>query len=113
MKSILRLGVIFAAIAFFFSVTAVETNAQWNRNRNRSWGNQNRQYPNWQNRGNWRRSRISPQEYRRLSRQRSRLYRSRQRAYRDGYINGNERRRLYRQTQRYRQNVRRDRRDWN
>lgn len=111
MKSILRLGVIFAAIAFFFSITAVETNAQWSRNRNRSFGNQNRQYPNrqWQQR----RSRISPQEYRRLSRQRSRIYQSRQRAYRDGNINRNERRRIIRQTQRYRQNVRRDRRDRN
>lgn len=110
MKSILRLGLIVSAIAFFFSVSAIETNAQWNRNRNRSWDNYNRQYPNWQ----WqRRGRISPQEYRRLSRQRYRLNRSRQRAYRDGYISPNERRRLYRQTYRYRQNVRRDRRDWN
>lgn len=108
MKSILRLGVIVAVFAFFFSISAVETNAQWNRNR--SWGNYNRQYPNWQ----WqRRGRISPQEYRRLSRQRSRIYRSRQRAYRDGYVTPNERRRIYRQSQRYRQNVRRDRRDWN
>lgn len=107
MKSILRLGAIVAAIAFFFSISAVETNAQYNRNR--SLGNQTRQYRNVQQR----RGRISPQEYRRLSRQRAKINRSRQRAYRDGYINRNERRRITRQTKRYRQNVRRDRRDPN
>lgn len=106
MKSLLRLGLIASAIAFFFSVSAVETKAQWGQNR--SWGSYNRQYPNWQRRG-----RISPQEYRRLSRQRSRIYRSRQRAYRDGYITPQERRRIQRQSWKYRRNVRRDRRDWN
>jgi hypothetical protein len=98
------------AVVFCFGLFTVTTSAQ---GRHRGWQKHNRVYvqygtPVWYQQG-----RISPQEYRRLQRQRSRLYRSSNRAYRDGYVNDNERRRLSRQRDRFRRNVYRDRRDWN
>jgi hypothetical protein len=110
MSLVRKFGLAILGVAFSLGVFVTTSNAQWSNNR--SWQNRSYQTRNWQNR-RYRTSRISPQEYRRLSRQRSRIYRSTRRAYRDGYVSPNERRRLYRQTQRYRNNVRRDRRDWN
>jgi hypothetical protein len=97
------------AVVFCLGLFAVTTNAQYGRNR--GWSNSGIyiQYgqPQWN-----RRSRITPQEYRRLQRERYRIYRSTNRSYRDGYISEQERRRLERQRDRYRRHVYRDRRDW-
>lgn len=111
MNYLKRLGLVFAAIAFFMSISVVTSYAQ--NNRNRSWENRdyNRQYQ--QNNRRYRRSRITPQEYRRLSRERYRLYQRSNRYYRnDGYISDKERRKLSRKYNKYRRNVYRDRRDW-
>jgi len=112
MNYLKRLGLVFAAIAFFISISAVSGFAQ--RYRDRSWENRNydRQYQ--QNNRRYRRSsRITPQEYRRLSNERYRLYQRTNRYYRnDGYISDRERRKLVRKYNKYRRNVYRDRRDW-
>jgi hypothetical protein len=91
----------------------------WNRGRkngwrNRGWGNNNVYYGDrdYQTRY-YSYGRLSPREYYRLQRQRSRIYNNRNRYYsNDGYISGRERRRLQRQYNRYQRNVYRDRRDW-
>jgi hypothetical protein len=96
-----RLGLIAAAVAFLMSVSAISSSAQTYRDRS------------WQNRGyygqtvqyrRYRRAQISPWQYRRLARERARLYRRTNRYYRnDGYLSYWERRRLAR---RYWQNRR-------
>ena len=97
------------ALTFGLVLFTVTTNAQ---GRHRGWSNRTVyvQYGNpvW----NRRQSRLTPQEYRRLQRERYRLYRSTNRSYRDGYVTEQERRRLARQYNRYRRHVYRDRRDW-
>lgn len=104
-----RLTLAAAAVVFCMGLFAATTNAQWQKHRTRS-GGVYIQYgqPQWNGYG-----RISPQERRRLERERYRIYRSSNRAYRDGYINERERRRLERQRDRFRSHVYRDRRDWN
>ena len=114
--------------AFCFSLFAATSNAQYSRNRTRTWTTTNqtvyipqnrtrsyrtRSYGNrgWQNQS-YRYSRISPREYRRLQRQRYRVYRSTRRAYRDGYVNQRERRRISRQSDRYNRRVYRSSRNW-
>ena len=76
--------------------------------------NNNNRYSryNQYNRYNRYGGRINPREARRLARQRARIYNSRNRYQRDGYISPREQRKLYKQTTKYRRNVRRDRRDW-
>jgi hypothetical protein len=99
-----------AAAVFCFGLFTVTASAQ---DRHRGWSNNGGyiQYgrPQW----NRRNGRLSPQEYRRLQRERYRIYQSRNRAYRDGYVNYNERRRLSRQRERSRRHVYRDRWDRN
>jgi hypothetical protein len=113
MNYLKKLGLVFAALAFFISISAVSGYAQ--RYRDRSWENRDSY---WQDQPNYRRyrrssSRITPQEYRRLSRERYRLYQRTNRYYRnDGYISDRERRKLARKYYKYRRNVYRDRRDW-
>lgn len=114
MNYLKKFGLFASAIIFCLSVLVVSADAQrrygnWNNGRynNGSWQNRNRQ-----NR-NWRASRITPQEYRRLQRQRVRLYNTRNRYYNnDGYISYKERRKLQKRYLKYRRNVYRDRRDW-
>lgn len=55
------------------------------------------------------RNRITPREYRNLSRQRYRLYNQRNRITRDGYVTRQESRRWNRSTNRYYRNLRRAR----
>lgn len=113
MKVLKRLGLIVAAIAIFFGISVMTANAQYSRNG--SWqnrGDYNRQYPNSQNR-NWRRGRLSERERERLQRQRERISDRRDRYDNDGRISYKERRKLQKMRQKYRRNVRRDRRDWN
>jgi hypothetical protein len=105
-----KLVLALAVVVFCMGLFVATTNAQ---GRHRGW-TKNRVYiqygnPVWQRRN----ARLSPQEYRRLQRERYRLYRSTNRAYRDGYINYNERRRLSRERDRYRRHVYRDRHDRN
>lgn len=108
MYLIKKLTLAAAAAVFCLGLFAATTNAQY---RNRGWNNGGIyiQYgqPQWYGRG-----RLTPEEYRRLQRERYRIYRSTNRAYRDGYITDNERRRISRQRDRYRRHVYRDRRDW-
>ena len=112
MNYLKRLGLIFAAIAFFISISAVSGYAQ--RYRDRSWQNRDSYWENQQNNRRYRRSsRITQQEYRRLSRERYRLNQRTNRYYRnDGYLSDRERRKLTRKYYKYRRNVYRDRRDW-
>ena len=57
--------------------------------------------------------RLTPQEARRLARQRERLDRTRKRFYaNDGRLTYKERRKLQQKYYQYRRDVRRDRRDW-
>jgi hypothetical protein len=109
MYLIKKLTLAAAGAVFCLGLFAVTANAQYHRNRGWNNGGIYIQYgqPQWNRRG-----RLSPQEYRRLQRERYRIYRSTNRAYRDGYITDNERRRISRQRDRYRRHVYRDRRDW-
>jgi hypothetical protein len=89
----------------------------WNYRRDDDWRQTRSRSGYWQNTRSreqyyQRNSRISPQEYRRLQRQRARINRNTGRFYRDGYLSDKERRRLQRQYYKYRRNVYRDRRDW-
>jgi hypothetical protein len=126
MSYLRKFGLVVSAIAFCLSLYVASADAQWRQNRN--WENRNRSIYSDRSDTNrrWNRSRssiyvygqqnrygrLSPREYWRLQRQRSRIYRSTSRAYRDGYLSSSERRRLQRQQYRYRRNVYRDRRDW-
>lgn len=115
MKLMKKLGLTLSAVAFCLSMFVLTSNAQYGNDRR--WENNRRDRSGssrvHQNRGYQRNRRVTPREYYRLSRQRSRLYRSRERYQRnDGYINKRESQRLERQRDRYRRNVRRDRRDW-
>ena len=123
MSYLKKFGLFVSAIAFCMSLYVATADAQWRQNRN--WENRNRSVYSDRNNTNrrWNRNRntywqqnrygrLSPREYWRLQRQRSRIYRSTNRAYRDGYLSSSERRRLMRQQYRYRRNVYRDRRDW-
>ena len=114
MKSIKKIGLLFSVFAFCLSVFATFGNAQTYQDRNRRI-RQNRQvYSQGQIYRNQRNRRISPQEARRLERQRERLYRTRNRYYRnDGQISYKERQKLQKKYYKYRRNVRRDRRDGN
>ena len=110
MNLLRKLTLAAAAVVFCFGLFTVTASAQ---GRHRGWSNNGVYIQYGQPQWDRRRGRISPQEYRRLHRQRYRLYRSRNRAYQDGYVNYNERRRLSRQYYKYRRNVYRDRRDRN
>ncbi|HLM00738.1 MAG TPA: hypothetical protein VK400_06760 [Pyrinomonadaceae bacterium] len=132
MSYLRKFGLVVSAIAFSLSLYAATADAQWrqdgdreyrersvygdrssqNRRWNRSRSVYRRQYRTYGWQQGSRYGRISPREYWRLQRQRSRIYRSSNRAYRDGYLSDSERRRLMRQQYRYRRNVYRDRRDW-
>jgi hypothetical protein len=108
-----KLTLAVVAVVFCFGLFTVTTSAQ-GRGNHRGWSKHNKvqiQYGNpvW----NRRQARLSPQELRRLQRERYRIYRSTNRAYRDGSINSNERRRLSRQRDRFRRHVYRDRHDRN
>ncbi len=100
------------AIAFCFGLFVATGNAQSGREkgyqqRGGYWEGQNRGWRNNRNR------RITPQEARRLQRQRERLYNSRNRYYtNDGRLSYKERRKLAKRHTKYRRNVNRDRRDW-
>lgn len=59
----------------------------------------------------YRQRRITPQEARRLQRQRAQLIRQRNRVYRDGYVTRQEQRRLQRKAIKYRRHVQRARRN--
>lgn len=112
MNLLRKLALAAAAVVFCLGLFTVTTSAQ-GRGNHRGWSKQNRVYVQYGNPTWYQRGRISPQEYRRLQRQRYRIYRSTNRAYRDGYINDNERRRLSRQRDRFRRHVYRDRWDRN
>ena len=112
MNLLRKLTLAAVAVVFCLGLFTVETSAQ-GRGRHRGWQKHNRVYLQYGNPIWYQRSRISPQEYRRLQRERYRIYQSRNRAYRDGYINYNERRRLSRQRDRFRRHVYRDRWDRN
>ena len=122
MSYLRKFGLVVSAIAFCLSLYVASADAQWRQNRtwedrNRSvYSDRNSSSRRWnRNRNVWQQNRygrLSPREYWRLQRQRSRIYRSTNRAYRDGYLSSSERRRLQRQQYRYRRNVYRDRRDW-
>ncbi len=114
MKTMKKIGLMVSAFAFCLSVFAISGNAQtyqdrnWRNRQNRQVYSQGRVYQNQRNR------RISPQEARRLERQRERLYRTRNRYYRnDGQISYKEQQKLQKKYYKYRRNVRRDRRDQN
>lgn len=114
MNYLKKLGLFAAAIVFCLSLSVITADAQ---RRNRSWNSGNYNNGSWQNRSrqnrNWRASRVTPQEYRRLQRQRIRLYNTRNRYYNnDGYISSKERRKLQKRYLKYRRNAIRDRRDW-
>ena len=112
MSYLKRLGLAFAAIAFLMSISAVSSSAQRSY-RERSYQDRDSYWQNDQDRRYRRGSRITPQEYRRLARQRARLYRRANRYYgNDGYLSYRERRNLARKYYQYRRAVRRDRRDW-
>ena len=112
MNYLKRLGLAFATAAFLMSISVVTSYAQRSYSE-RSYQDRDSYWQNNQYRRYRRGSRITPQEYRRLMRQRARLNR---RAYRyysnDGYLSSRERRRLARKYYQYRRNVYRDRRDW-
>jgi hypothetical protein len=111
MNYLKKLGLVCVAIAFFISISAVSGNAQ--RYRDRSWEDRDSYWQNNEYRRYRRSSRLTPREYRRLARQRARLYPRSNRYYRnDGYISERERRRLAGKYYRYRRNVYRDRSDW-
>ena len=103
-------------IAFCLGIFVATGNAQYGRERGWQqrgglWEGQtnNRR---WRNR-NYRNYRITPQEARRLQRQRMRLYNTRERYYgNDGRLSYKERRKLAKRYSKYRRNVYRDRRDW-
>jgi hypothetical protein len=99
MSLLKKIGVSAAALAFSMGLFVASSNAQY---RTRTWTTGRTvyqpQYRQWQT---YRSSRITPREYRRLMRQRYRIYRSSNRAYRDGRLDWRERRRLARQYNRY------------
>ncbi len=116
MNYLRKFGLMALALAFLMCLTAVSSDAQWRRDRDRRdrgglWQQRNDDR-RWRNR-DYRNRRLTANEYRRLQRQRYRLYRTRERYYRnDGYISDRERRRLQKRYNKYRRNVYRDRRDW-
>ncbi len=106
MKVIKKLVLTFSVAAFCLGIFVTTGNAQY---QDRGWRNRQN---NGQNRIN-RNRRISPQEARRLQRQRERLIRTRDRYRNDGYISDKERSKLQKKQYKYRRAVRRDRRDRN
>ncbi|MEP6901148.1 MAG: hypothetical protein ABJA66_05320 [Actinomycetota bacterium] len=111
MNYLKKFGLALAAIVFLISISVISGNAQSYRNRewqNRDNNRQNQQSQRWRRNG-----RVTPQEYRQLSRERYRLNRRTNRYYQnDGYISNQERRKLAKKYYKYRRNVYRDRRDW-
>ncbi|HEX8287620.1 MAG TPA: hypothetical protein VF556_06490 [Pyrinomonadaceae bacterium] len=135
MNYLKKIGPAIVGIAFCLCLFSVAGYAQYGRSgsyQNRDYYRQQQQYRNWvrqqriqnrynqnryyQNRYNQNRyygnGRISPQEARRLYRQRQRLYNTTSRFYRDGYLNSREQRKLQKRYNKYRRNAYRDRRDW-
>jgi hypothetical protein len=113
MNYLKKLGIACAAIAFIMSITVVSSYGQRYRERRSNWDNRDYYGQNYEYRRYRRSGRLTPQEYRRLARQRERLNRRTYRYYsNDGYLNYRERRRLARRYYQYRRNVYRDRRDW-
>lgn len=118
----LSLGVFVAAMMIAFSITSTYAQpgkARWGGNQGKHRGWERGNHEGWEtgrktgwNR-NYRQGRISDRERDRLRRQREKIYNSRNRYFRDGYLNNNERRRLSNKVTKYRRNVYRDRRDWN
>lgn len=130
MNYLKKISLTFVGIAFCLSLFVISSYAQYGRSgsyQNRNGYRQQQQYRSrisrqqtqnryYQNRYYQNRyygyGRITPQEARRLQRQRQRLYNTTRRIYRDGYVNSREQNRLQRRYNRYRRNVYRDRRDW-
>ena len=117
MNFLRKLGLAIFAIAFCLGIFAATSSAQYGRDRGYQQRGDNwervSQARRWRNRNYRSGGGISPYEYRRLQRQRERLYNSRSRYYRnDGRLSNWERRRLQNRYYRYRRNVYRDRRDW-
>jgi hypothetical protein len=110
MNLLRKLTLAVVTVVFCLGLFTVTTSAQ---GRHRGWSKHNRVYVQYGNPIWYQGGRVSPQEYRRLNRERYRIYRSRNRAYNDGYVTYNERRRLSRQRDRYRRHVYRDSRDRN
>ena len=119
---LLKFGLITTALLFAFSVTssyAQPGKARYGGNQGKHKGWERGNHDGWDRgrktgwQGNYRHGRISDRERDRLRRQRERIFNSRNRYYRDGYLNNNERRKLTKKVTKYRRNVYRDRRDWN
>lgn len=112
MNSVKKLVLMVTMSAFCMGIFVITGDAQ---SQDRNWRRrqetvQNSQYRNRR----YRNARISPQEARRLQRQRERLYRTRNRYYRnDGYISDKERGKLQKKQYKYRRAVKRDRNDRN
>jgi len=93
----------------------------WNNGRKTGWRNRNNDYYWQQNRygsrdyysrqNRWG-GRVTPREYWRMQRQRSRIYRNTDRYYSDGYLSDKESRKLMKQRYKYRRSAYRNRRDW-
>ena len=104
MNHLKKLGLVCLGIAFLLSISVVSGYGQRDY---RDRGYQDRDYynQNYQDR-RYRRNRLTPWEYRRLARQRARLYRRSNRYYgNDGYLSDRERRRLARRYYQYRRNA--------
>lgn len=120
MESIRRITIAIIGLAFCLGLAVMTGHAQrerdrWDRDRGSNRGWTNGLHRGWDNRGRriGRKSgRLSWRERQRLARQRYRIYNTRNRYYRDGYLSPWERRRLRERRLRYRQNYYRQRRDW-
>src|SRR5215204_3226664 len=115
MSYLKRLGLAFAAIAFLMSISAVSGFAQRSYRERGGYQDRDSYWQNYRYRRYYRRSnyRLTPREYRRLARQRARLYRRYNSYYgNNGYISYRERRRLARRYYQYRRNTYQDRRNW-
>ena len=118
MKTLKKLGLICSAMVFCLSLTVSASYAQ-GKGKHKGWEKQEHQrvvdggptYSRYQNGRYYDRygRRITPQEYRRLQRQRSRISRSRDRFYRDGSLSDKERQKLAKQRSKYRRSVRKAR----
>ena len=128
MNILKKLGLAFASLAFVMALSVVSANAQpgkagwngnngkhrgWTQGQHRGW-NKGRK-TGWQDRNSWwsrqtdrryRTGRYDDYKYRRLERQRERLYNSRNRYYSDGYLSDKERRKLNKRYQKYQTNRR-------
>lgn len=125
MNYLKKIGFVLSAAIFCLSLAALSASAQpgkakyggnngkhkgWTQGRHNGW-NRN-QTIDWNRRGSYRRTnrgifnnRITWQEYRRLSRQKSRLGRTENRYYRDGVLSSKEQGKLDKKYGKYRRSV--------